>query len=119
MVEGQVAVQFGQAQESDPLEPGVGQPSAHSQVVVRGRPLVDLEHARVDLLQAPLARMLPDPQVQPPKVSALVQGVGQPLRGTHDSSLSMMETARTCLHGPRPPLCFIHHGQVQRYSPMA
>ena len=76
MVEGQVAVQFGQAQESNPLEPGVGQPSAQSQVVVRGRPLVDLEHARVDLLQAPLARMLPDPQVQPPKVSALIHGVG-------------------------------------------
>ena len=119
MLEGQVPLQFRQAQEADAVHPRVGQPGAHGQVVIRGRAVVDLQHARVDLVERPQARVLPDPQVEPPKVHALIQGVGQPTDGAHDSSFTSRETARTCLQGPRPPLCFIHHGQVQRYSPMA
>ena len=119
MLEGQVTLQFRQAQEADAVHPRIGQAGAHGQVSIRGRAVVDFQHARVDLVERPQARVLPDPQVEPPKVHALIQGVGQPTDGAHDSSFRSRETARTCLQGPRPPLCFIHHGQVQRYSPMA
>ena len=78
MVEGQVAAQFSQTQEADPLEPGTGDPGADVQVIERGRPLVELEHARVDLVERPLAWVICDPQVQPPKVSAFLQGLGTP-----------------------------------------
>jgi len=78
MVEGQVAVQFGQSQESDPLEPGTGNPGADVQVIERGRSFVELEHARVDLVKRPLTWVIFDPQVQSPKVSAFLQGLGTP-----------------------------------------
>ena len=73
VVEGQVTVQFGQAQESDPLEPSTGDPGADVQVMGRGRALVDLEHARVDLIECPLAWVGLGPQVQSPKVRTFIQ----------------------------------------------